>query len=254
MFDVYLFSTLVGGFFVAAAAFSGGDDMDHDHDFDADHDFDVDHEFDADHDVGLALDAGPSEGIAGLLEAGLEVDMDTDLADLPSEPLGIEHALELADGQDLDPPELAGDAAWVPLLSFRFWTYALCFFGLTGGLLTQLSPAHPTVVLALALFMGSTCGYTASWTLRRLRKVQGAETIGHTHYRGSVGKVLIPVGAGKTGKVRCTIRGQDHDLLATSDEAGVLTKGTEVLVLDFDGESADVVHAARLMGRRRGGD
>ncbi|MCA9686726.1 MAG: hypothetical protein KC457_31460, partial [Myxococcales bacterium] len=182
-----------------------------------------------------------------------------ELAALPDAvALEAEHAgdLILADaGGDLDAGAEAGtdlittsgDAVWMPILSLRFWTYGSCFFGLTGLIIEKTALAGPMLTLGVASGMGFGCGYTASWLFRRLRSDRGARAIGSRHYVGAIGTVLVTCGTEKTGKVRCSLRGKDFDLLAVSIDQGDLARGTKVLVAGFEDDTAQVVHAGRLL-------
>lgn len=222
---------------MGAAALSG-------HDADADHDLGFDHGDSLD--LQIDLDAGAAEGVAG----SLEFDMDTDLAELPTAEFHAEHAADLLvvdHDHDGGLVEAGGDAVWMPVLSLRFWTYGSCFFGLTGSLLTWLELASTLATFGLSLGMGFGCGYAASWTFRQLRSATGAMPIGSKHYVGALGEVLVPVGVERTGKIRCTLRGQDIDLLALSAEEATLERGTRVLVVSYQDETATVVHAGRLL-------
>jgi hypothetical protein len=274
--NVYLFCLLVGGFFVGAAALSGHDgdhDTDHALEHDAGHEFkdfgaDAVDDFDADApddfdaevkdfgagdplDLSIDLEAGAAEGFAG----SLELDMESELAALPdSVDLDAEHAgdLILADaGGDADAGTdlvtTSGDAVWLPILSLRFWTYGSCFFGMTGLIIEKTALAGPALTLGVASGMGFTCGYTASWLFRKLRSDRGARAIGSRHYVGAIGTVLVTCGTEKTGKIRCTLRGKDFDLLARSIDKGDLPRGVRVLVAGFEDDTAQVVHAGRLL-------
>jgi hypothetical protein len=236
--SIYLFCLLVGGFFVAAAALSG-------HDADADHDLEL--EAGDPLDLHIDLDAGAAEGMAG----SLEFDMDTDLAELSATcDLAAEHAADIL-VVDPDSPggalDVGGDAVWMPVLSLRFWTYGCCFFGLTGLLLSNLGLGTPSTVLGAALGMGFGCGYIASWIFRKLRSDPGVRAMGSQHYVGALGTVLVPVGVKRPGKIRCSLRGQDMDLLAISADQGDLDRGTRVLVVSYHDDTASVVHAGRLL-------
>lgn len=242
---------------MGAAALGGGDG---DADGDLDHELggDVDHEFgaDLDHDLALGdaadafsldvdMETGVLEGAAGALELDLETDV-ADLGDLPAADVG--HAAELMLGADpVDAVAPRREPVWLPLLSLRFWTYGSCFFGLSGGLLTTLTPGAPRLILGLALAMGLGCGYVASWTFRRLRRAPLITALGPRHFAGAIGTVLVPVGTDRPGKVRVRLRDQEHDLLARSAEDVDLPRGTRVLVIEYRDETARVVHAGRLL-------
>lgn len=240
--NLYLFCLLVGGFFVGAAALHGQDT-------------EADHGAEGDHDLGDPLDlhidvaAGAAEGAAG----SLALDMDSELAALPDlSGLQAEHAADLLAPEAGETSggfmEAGGaEAVWMPVLSLRFLTYGSCFFGLTGLVLGATGLAGPGLTLGLASGMGFACGYAASWLFRRLRSDRGARAMGSQHTVGVLGTVLVPVGTARPGKVRCRLRGQDFDLIATSMDKGDLDRGTRVLVVGFEDDAAQVVHAGRLL-------
>lgn len=61
------------------------------------------------------------------------------------------------------------DRWWLPFLSLQFWTFALCFFGLTGLLITRMQPNLAGWLGALiAVLMGLFCGLVAALVLRSL--------------------------------------------------------------------------------------
>ena len=58
--------------------------------------------------------------------------------------------------------------------------------------------------------------------------------------------MLVEIPKGGTGKIRCQMRGQIHDVLAESDEGETLKKNQQVLIIAYQGGTAQVVHAGRL--------
>nr|AAL03937.1 unknown [Synechococcus elongatus PCC 7942 = FACHB-805] len=101
-----------------------------DHDFGHDFDSDFDHSFDA--------------------EAAVEPDVAADV--------------------DLPEPPSSGRRLWLPITSFKFWTFGLCFFGMTGLLLGWLNPNLPgSLQLGLAIAMGLLLGTGMAGLLRQLR-------------------------------------------------------------------------------------
>jgi membrane protein implicated in regulation of membrane protease activity len=224
--SVYLFCLFVGGFFVGSSVLAGG------HDAGADVGAD-----------GLHLGSASPDEVAHTLH----LDMDTELAHLPVGP-AADHASEVVHAGPGTAGHGAGgaDAAWLPLSSVRFWTFGSCFFGMTGSLLTWLGAAGPAVTLALSVAMGAGCGSAASWAIRKLRQSEVSGHVGHDDYVGAIGTVVVPIAPGRTGKVRCTLKGLTEDLLARTDEKGDLAEGTKVLVVGFEDREARVVHAGRL--------
>jgi membrane protein implicated in regulation of membrane protease activity len=118
--------------------------------------------------------------------------------------------------------------AWLPLGSFRFWTFFAAFFGLTGTALTMLGTSSPVVVGA-AVAVGYASGLMLTRALRRLQ-VTTDSSLGEADLVGASAQVLLPVGGGRTGKVRLQIKGRTVDLLAETEEAA-MAAGERVLVI-----------------------
>lgn len=225
MFSAYLFCLVVGGFFVLTSALGGHDDGG-----------------DAVGDGHLHLDAG-----AGQAGHHIQLDMQSDLAHLPAahHPGGdLPQTLPVHRGEP-SPVEIG--MGWL-LLSFRFWTYAACFFGLTGVLLSTLTSTGALFTAALASGAGLGCGATASAVLRAMRRHLSSSDVTQDDLTGATGTLLIPLEPGRTGKVRIERRGQFHDLLARSGEREPLGADVPVVVIGFEKGEAIVVHAGRLRG------
>lgn len=160
------------------------------------------------------------------------------------------HAHDGGDGHDHDgdgPP--GGFLAIVS--SLRFWTFACFSSGLTGVLLHYLKLAGPGLTAALAALMGISLGLTASFAFRALRRAETSSGLEERDTVGTVGRVLLPISKERRGKVRIDIKGQTHDLVATTDEAELLP-GTSVLIEEQQGDTVRVARApAELVGADR---
>lgn len=224
MISIYVFCFVVGGFFVGASLLGGHHDPD----------------------SGGLLD-GLEHASPDQVAETLQLDMQTDLALLPPGHIEGEHAVDLLK-TDLVPS--VGGKTYHParvLLSMRFWTFGSCFFGMTGGLLTLLTSVGALATLAISTLMGLGCGGVAAWVVGALRASEVSGHVSREDYIGALGCVLVPIAPGRTGKVRCTLRGHTEDLLARAREKSELGEGAEVLVLGFDGNEAVVVHAGRFI-------
>jgi membrane protein implicated in regulation of membrane protease activity len=124
-------------------------------------------------------------------------------------------------------------------LSLRFWIFASLGFGMTGSLLHYLNLASSVVVFALAAASGLGAGVFASLAFRLVMRSSVSSTTDVTHARGTVGRVLVPVGKQKTGQIRVVLRGQSIDLVAKTDGEDI-ARGEEVIVEDIDGHTAQV--------------
>lgn len=218
MLTFYLIAGIVGGSLIVLSALGGIGD--HDADLELDHDVDLD----VDHDIDLDVDH----------DVDLDVDHD------------VEGALDVAHGGVLDGVDPEG--VWLPFLSLRFWTYAAAGFGITGGLLTWLGTlAEPAVGLA-AGGTGLVAGLAMSYAMRALKRGEAHGHIGLRDYQGSEGVVLVAIQPGGTGKIRTRVRGEEIDLLATSDAAEPLTAGAPIIIIDMVGAQAKVVARNSLVG------
>jgi hypothetical protein len=199
MLAVYLTCLIVGGVFVGLSALGG---------------------------LGKDADAGPHMGGAGDHEHHLHLAHDGDHAHGPS----------LADASQ----GTAGahgarrPAAWIPFLSFRFWTFGSAFFGLTGTLITLLALAGEPLALLLSGATGFGVGTLSAWIVRVLRQPVGAEAIEVSEYQGQVGELILPLVEGGLGKMRVRIRHRERELIVRAEEPVALPRGARVLVLGLD--------------------
>lgn len=235
MLAIYIACLIIGGVFVGMSILFGGKDADLDKDFDmdadADADFEIDHDFDLDADLDLDADADFD------LDADADVDVDADVdADADADADG--------DGDG----GLSSGGLWLPFLSFKFWTFLLAGFGLTGTLLTLLSTPEP-LTGALAGVVGFVVGFAVAYALHRLKRQEVDSRIRITEYTGKIGRVLVPMSAARMGKIRIDIRGQDVDIIARTDEEHAFARGDEVFIYRFDDGVAEVVHPARVLWR-----
>lgn len=193
--------------------------------------------------VGALILGGGMLGASALLSGHGDHDHDAD------------HDMEHEVGHDHDGDHEGGhigtaDALWMPILSMRFWTFFLAFFGLTGALLTGLSMLGLVsgpwwVTLALAVGLGFGSGYGVSVLIRSLKTERvNSEVIPEVDYVGKVGEVLLDVAAGDPGHVRLDVKGTSIDLPATLDAGGTpagvgpgaarLARGKRVLVTGWE--------------------
>jgi hypothetical protein len=196
MLTLYLSCLVVGGVFVGLSALGAvGEDVDADADVDAD--LEVDHDLEA------------------LTEAG-----DKDFE--------AEHALTVADAS-----HGLGRKLWLPMLSFRFWTFGSAFFGLTGALLTNFTSVGALMVAVMSGATGVGVGTVSAWMVRWLRRPVG-ESIRLGDYVGRSGELELPLREGGVTKVRLRVQGRARTMLAVAPEPRALPSGTRVLVLGID--------------------
>ena len=203
MQSVYWFCFIIGGAFVVLSIIGGGDilgDADADFDISADADFDIDADADVDADAAV----------------GSDLQVDTDV-----------HLLRA------NAPRRKGLPGWLSiLLSFKFWTFGGCFFGLTGLLITWLEPSKPAAaVLMVAIATGVVCGAALVSILRGLKDRQVDSLMRNEDFAGLPGIVELPFDAKSKGKVILEVGGSTLHLLAQTDEERNFHPGDPVLVV-----------------------
>ena len=136
---------------------------------------------------------------------------------------------------------------WLPLFSLRFWTFALCFFGLTGLLVSLAQPdfAGGSIVL-IAVAMGLLCGAAAAFVLRSLGSNQVNSLTRPEELTGQVGIVEVPFDANTRGKVRLAIRGSTVGFFAFTQEQRQFQAGESVLVVGLENNKLWVVSTDEL--------
>lgn len=203
---VYLGSLALGGLIIIASIFLGA----------GDHDADADLDIDADGDLDLDADA----------DADLDLDADAD-AD-------VDHDLD----KDVDVSDVSG-GTWLPFLSLRFWTFALATFG-GAGTLFELLDFSDLVAAPTAAVTGIGVGWVVSWAFHKLKQERVSGDTGLRSIRGREGRLMLPVGPDKLGKVRVVIDGQTVDLMARTSDGRMLDIRDKVLVVQVDDGVAEV--------------
>ncbi|MHC4831849.1 MAG: hypothetical protein ACYTFT_16095 [Planctomycetota bacterium] len=216
MLPVYVGSLIFGGGLVAVSVLGGDGDSDVDADMDMDMDMDVDADLDFDADV--------------------DVDLDMD-ADLDADTGGLSGAADAAHGIGLSA------ALWMPLLSLRFWIFAIAFFGLTGTVFSVLG-VNALATLILAISIGVVSGFTVSKLVASLRRdhVSGDVDPGRDFVARS-GDVLLDVAQGRPGQVRLDVKGVFLDVQAEllDPDGEPIKRGERVLVYATRGSSVLVL-------------
>ncbi|MGK7889253.1 MAG: NfeD family protein [Leptolyngbyaceae cyanobacterium] len=134
------------------------------------------------------------------------------------------------------------------LMSLRFWGVGTCFFGLTGLVLSWLSPnLAGLVIFAIALFMGLILGTAIASTFLALYYRQVNSLVQSTDLVGLMGIVEIPFDAQTRGKVRVEVKGTVADFVARTDEQDHgFEVGDRVLIVGSDNNRLWVVSAQSL--------
>lgn len=219
---IYIFCMVLGGVFVALSVFGGLFDADADLDVDMDVDMDADFDLDADADAGAHVDFNAEHGYDGDIEVSV--------------------------GRRFN-----------PFVSFKFYTFGLAFFGLTGVLFTALNLVESSaLVLAVSLATGLGAGLGMAYVLYRLNASAGSQGVTSNDYAGLPAKIMLPVGAGRTGKARMSIKGQIIEMPArAADDDVVFDFGEDCYVLGIEDGVVQVVRPSALLGASKaelGGD
>lgn len=138
---------------------------------------------------------------------------------------------------------------WLPFLSLRFWTFSLCFFGLTGLLIQLVQPTLPGWLGALiAGLMGFFCGLVAFLVLRALGRQSVNSLIRPEDLAGQIGTVEIPFDAHSRGKVCLQLSGSTVSFFAMTQEERDFQRGDSVLVVGLERNKLWVASAEGLEG------
>lgn len=116
------------------------------------------------------------------------------------------------------------------LKSLKFWTFGVCFFGLTGLVLSQLT-VLPGLVAIAAVGMGILCGAIVAGVLQALRYRQVDSLVRANDLVGLTGTVELPFDVSSRGKVCLLVKGTRVTFMAYTDEGRELEIGEQVLVV-----------------------
>lgn len=128
------------------------------------------------------------------------------------------------------------------LTNFKFWTFGLCFFGLTGVVLTSLG-VNPVGVMIAAVLVGLLCGSAMALTLRALRRRHSSSLVETADLAGLEGVVEVPFDASTRGKVRVQVKGSVVDYVAYTNDQRSLERGDRILVIGTENNRLWVVPA-----------
>ena len=208
MIALYLFCLIVGGGLLAFTLFGA----------------------DADGGDSLELDHG----------GDFELDAGADAVDIDHAG-GAEHSGEV---------QLHG--GWDPVrdfLSIRSLFYFLAGFGATGLLLDVLTAASTPVALLWAIATGLVAALLAGSIYGWLRRSEsGAVSREHDYLVGKPARVVLPVVAGRRGKVRLLSGEREVVLLARlySGDDPDCARGSTVVIVEIEGDTALVTPAPSL--------
>jgi hypothetical protein len=210
MLTAYLACLIAGGVFVALSALSG---------------------LDKDADAGGGDEFGGHAHLDGHVHLDVDADLDADIIDAE---YAVDGSHALADGSHGTSRETRKAKRWLPFLSFRFWTFSSCFFGLTGALLhwTQLTTEPNTAAVATAV--GLSVGTALSYIIRQLSQPVTSGVAHTNEFVGRVGEVLHNLNPGGVTTVKLHLGHHAHEVIASSQDDLSLPKGSRVVILGFD--------------------
>jgi hypothetical protein len=137
---------------------------------------------------------------------------------------------------------------WLPFFSLRFYTYFFSGFGTTGLLLHYLTKSDPVTAGIVSGLVGLGTGLVVSYLVRLLRVTEASGGASDKDVLGKEGTVLVPIRGNAQGKIRCRVRGDAIDFLATSEEERTIEAGEAVVVVAMDNGRAQVMLRDALFG------
>lgn len=130
--------------------------------------------------------------------------------------------------------------------SLKFWTFGLCFFGLTGLALSQINSGLSTALIAaIAGGVGFVLGSVMAGLLQYLRLRQVNSIVQTEDLVGLTGIVELSLDASQRGKVRLQVKGSSVSFMAYTDETQPLEVGDPVLVVGMAENRLWVVSGTR---------
>ena len=126
-----------------------------------------------------------------------------------------------------------GDAGlgWAPVTSLRFWVFLFAFGGGAGLALERLGSSELVAAIG-ALAIGWSAGAVAVAVVRHLTRHSVSSELAAADVIGITGKLVLPVGPGRPGKVRVDIKGRTEDFVAQLvEDGGELPAGSAVLII-----------------------
>jgi hypothetical protein len=146
---------------------------------------------------------------------------------------GHEHALGHDAGEHPSPA--------FALLSVRVWTYILAFGGVTGAALRLGVHAGEPASAIAGVAVGVLAGAMAHFVIGSATRAGRTGTVRPADLVGRSARVVVPMAAGATGKVRVRVADADVDLLATTDGGEPLDRHDEVLIVEVRPEGTALV-------------
>lgn len=127
------------------------------------------------------------------------------------------------------------------ILSVRFWTFFLPFFGLAGLLLRGFGLVENDIVVALASTgLGVFAGVFSTWLVRVMSAESSDSAAKTADLVGKTGRLLVGFDKGGTGKIRLDVKGASLDLPCVSVDDDALEARDEVIVVEVEASRVKV--------------
>jgi hypothetical protein len=136
-----------------------------------------------------------------------------------------------------------------PLYSFKFWTFFLAYFGLTGVVFEAFGLMESTLgIFGLSVGLGLFAGLFSSYLMHLVDRDDVSAGVTAHDYVGSSAKVTLPLSGRERGKVRMMVKGKMIEMPAESadDDEVVFDLNEECFVLGVEDGVAKVVHPNAL--------
>ncbi len=131
---------------------------------------------------------------------------------------------------------------WLPFFSLKFWTFGSCFFGLTGILLSYVSPSlSPTIIAIISIIVGILCGTIMTYVLHRLKNRQADSLVRSDDLVGLSGTVEIPFDKNSKGKIRVNVKESMVAFIAFTEENREFNRGEKVFIVGVENNRVWVV-------------
>lgn len=134
-----------------------------------------------------------------------------------------------------------GHDIWLPFFSLRFYTYFFAGFGFTGLLLHYLTDTPAIVGAWMSGGVGLVVGLIVSILMRLLRVTETTTSATDKDVLGKEGTVLVAIRGSNPGRIRCTVKGDIIDFLATSELPETIDVGARIVVVAMENGRAQVV-------------
>ncbi|MDH3456225.1 MAG: hypothetical protein OER90_05235 [Gemmatimonadota bacterium] len=145
----------------------------------------------------------------------------------------IGHDVDHDLGHDADAGHGGAGELVLGLFRPRNLTFFFAAFGLTGSLLTLLSPWSATASLLPSLGMGLGAMVVTHGVFEWLRRSESAvDIVSDSDIEGCIGRVVLPLEPGERGRIACRVGDREIYMIATLAEGyPTLPPGREVVVL-----------------------